>query len=452
MYHTLVDLSQPWSNLTPGWPTYSAPIIQWAKKLSTERVNAQRIETMLHVGTHIDAALHFVTNGKDVASLPLARLYGPAAVADVSDRCADYDIYEPEDITAKVEVREGDILIIHTGYHRYAFDQPEGDEVRYFCKHPGPNRRFAEWCLDMKLRWIGVDCGSADHPMNTIVRRLRPDLPPRRSGTWAGPYRRSSPSPATSSCTPSSSPTTSSTARTSGATSTACSTAAATSAPSPGASRAAKPPCARRRLPGRPGVEWAPSPLAEIRNGPGVRGLPQARAARLQIGAPDMAFYLGPDGLEALPGPLPLGLGQRPLPPQTAQMQLELVARLERVVDLTVRVEVIEAIHAHVPSPIRPAQVSAGFLFLVRVHDTCQRWRGGPDRDCPDEGKVRVAGERAGGAPLSPRRLPGARMRIWQGAGRGQKAPSYTLSSREVYPLRNSVHRPAARLRHRPLQ
>jgi kynurenine formamidase len=120
--------------------------------------------------------MHFVGNGKDVASLPLERLYGPAVVVDISDQCGDYDIYRPEHITSKVEVREGDILIIHTGYHRYAFDAPEADDARYFCKHPGPNREFAEWCLRMQLRWIGIDCGSADHPMNTVIRRLRPDL------------------------------------------------------------------------------------------------------------------------------------------------------------------------------------------------------------------------------------------------------------------------------------
>ena len=177
MPEKLVDLSQPWNVLTPGWPTYSSPIVQWAKKLSVERVNAQRIETMLHVGTHLDAPMHFVTGGKDVASLPLERLYGPGVVVDISQDVADYDIYTPDMITRRAEVRKGDILIINTGYHRFAFDQGiEADEVRYFCKHPGPNRDFAEWCLDMQLRWIGLDCGSADHPMNTVIRRLRPDL------------------------------------------------------------------------------------------------------------------------------------------------------------------------------------------------------------------------------------------------------------------------------------
>jgi kynurenine formamidase len=41
-------------------------------------------------------------------------------------------------------------------------------------QHPGPDREFAEWAKKKKIRWIGVDCGSADHPMNTIIRNWMP--------------------------------------------------------------------------------------------------------------------------------------------------------------------------------------------------------------------------------------------------------------------------------------
>jgi kynurenine formamidase len=41
-------------------------------------------------------------------------------------------------------------------------------------KHPGPDREFAVWARRKKLKWIGVDCGSADHPMNTIIRQWMP--------------------------------------------------------------------------------------------------------------------------------------------------------------------------------------------------------------------------------------------------------------------------------------
>lgn len=35
---------------------------------------------------------------------------------------------------------------------------------------------FAEWCKKMKIKWIGVDCGSADYPMNTKIREWMPNL------------------------------------------------------------------------------------------------------------------------------------------------------------------------------------------------------------------------------------------------------------------------------------
>ena len=65
-------------------------------------------------------------------------------------------------------------LIIHTGYHHFGWDQPYGNEVRYMVMHPGPDARFAQWCIDKKIKWIGVDCGSADHPMNTKIRDWMP--------------------------------------------------------------------------------------------------------------------------------------------------------------------------------------------------------------------------------------------------------------------------------------
>jgi len=72
-------------------------------------------------------------------------------------------------IEERVEVREGDILIIHTGYHHFGWDMTTADEDRYMVQHPGPDREFAKWAK--KTRWIGVDCGSADHPMLALARK-----------------------------------------------------------------------------------------------------------------------------------------------------------------------------------------------------------------------------------------------------------------------------------------
>jgi kynurenine formamidase len=127
-----------------------------------------------HLGTHLDGEIHFHTPGKDIASLEMDFLVHSAAVVDLSDVCGDYDIYTSKMVEDRVAVHEGDILIIHTGYHHFGWDMPNADEIRYMVMHPGPDREFAEWAKAKKLRWIGVDCGSADHPMNTIIRDWMP--------------------------------------------------------------------------------------------------------------------------------------------------------------------------------------------------------------------------------------------------------------------------------------
>jgi len=172
----LYDLSQPTGIKTPPWPTYEPLQVKFFKRLVPNGANGQLITTSNHVGTHLDGPLHFCASGRDIASIRLEELYGPAVVVDLSDMAEDYGIYTSKDILDRVEVRKGDILIINTGYHKYAWDQPEADEVRYMCKHPGPTMEFANWAKKMKIKWIGVDCGSADHPFNTKIREWMPNL------------------------------------------------------------------------------------------------------------------------------------------------------------------------------------------------------------------------------------------------------------------------------------
>jgi kynurenine formamidase len=172
------DLTQPLSIHTPPWPSYMPLGIQYFKRIAGAHMgqgaNGQIITTSNHVGTHMDGEIHFHASGRSIGHVPIDEWIGPGVVADISRDVGDYDLYSPETITKNVDVKKGDILIINTGYHRYAWDQKESDELRYFVKHPGPGPGFHQWALDMKLKWIGLDCGSADHPMNTIIRNWHP--------------------------------------------------------------------------------------------------------------------------------------------------------------------------------------------------------------------------------------------------------------------------------------
>ncbi len=170
----LIDLTIPLGLGTPAWPTYEPLQVKYFKRLAPNGANGQLLTHSNHLGTHLDGEIHFHTPGKDIAALELDFLVHEGAIVDLSDVCGDYEVYTSAMIEERVEVKEGDILIIHTGYHHFGWDQPTADEIRYMVKHPGPDREFAEWCKAKKLRWLGVDCGSADHPMNTIIRDWMP--------------------------------------------------------------------------------------------------------------------------------------------------------------------------------------------------------------------------------------------------------------------------------------
>ena len=41
-------------------------------------------------------------------------------------------------------------------------------------KHPGPSPDFADWCIEKKIKWLGIDTVAMEHPMNTIQRVFHP--------------------------------------------------------------------------------------------------------------------------------------------------------------------------------------------------------------------------------------------------------------------------------------
>jgi kynurenine formamidase len=175
----VVDLTHKFSIHTPGWVGYPSPKLSYFQRLATHGIVSQWLELPLHSGTHLDSEMHIVSGGADIGSLPIDQLCRQGVIVDISDEVQDWSVIKPKLITDRMEVRKGDILLYHTGYHRYFNGGPEEDEERYFLRHPGGDREFAEWLVEMQFAWTGFDCASGDHPMNTSIRYKRPDAAAR---------------------------------------------------------------------------------------------------------------------------------------------------------------------------------------------------------------------------------------------------------------------------------
>ena len=129
-----------------------------------------------HTGTHFDAPNHWVTgrDGDDVASVPVRRLVGPAAVLDFSDRVAeDPDfLLEVEHVqqweAAHGPLPEGGWLLYRTGWDTRAFSQEDFLNADESGPHtPGISPECARWLAEqapvigLGVETVGTDAGAA---------------------------------------------------------------------------------------------------------------------------------------------------------------------------------------------------------------------------------------------------------------------------------------------------
>jgi len=143
-------------------------------------VNLERIEMTTHVGTHIDALGHFTIGAEmyggrdanevstDFGLVKLGIEHAPSIVSrglmlDVSGLDGGPFLEAgrsigPDDIrrslaASKLEVRPGDIMLIHTGWGRFYM----ADNPRYLSGEPGINLAAARWLTQQGVTAIGTD-------------------------------------------------------------------------------------------------------------------------------------------------------------------------------------------------------------------------------------------------------------------------------------------------------
>ncbi|MCJ7825275.1 MAG: cyclase family protein, partial [Anaerolineales bacterium] len=174
----MLDLTIPFSVQTPQWLNYIPLSVTYTKRVGGQFFgmgrNGSICNASIHLASHMDGEKHFYPAGRSIGEVPLEEWVGPGVIADISHLVSNSSVYTPKMIQDVVDIRKGDILIIKTGWYKFGWNSPDSDEFRYMVNHPGPSPDFSDWCVDMQIKWIGVDAVSADHPMNTIMRIWHP--------------------------------------------------------------------------------------------------------------------------------------------------------------------------------------------------------------------------------------------------------------------------------------
>jgi len=153
-----IDLSVAINEQTPVYPGDSATKISSAGVLAKDGYCDHFIAMGTHVGTHVDAPMHMLEDGKSLDQIPVERFIGRGRLVEVVD--GSFEAVKNADIQA------GDIVLFQTGmsdkYH----------EAIYFEDYPVMSEEVAAYLVAAKVSMVGVDTGSVDDQDGFPVHKI----------------------------------------------------------------------------------------------------------------------------------------------------------------------------------------------------------------------------------------------------------------------------------------
>ena len=145
----ILDISVGLSDRLPTWPGGVGFHIEQTQNIEQDGVNVSKIESCVHVGTHVDAPSHFVAGGKTTEELSLQVLMGPVTVVSV-----------PEASSIAADLLES--LAVPPGTKRLLFKTKNSElwtqGLKEFKRdYVALTADAAQWVVDRDIRLVGVD-------------------------------------------------------------------------------------------------------------------------------------------------------------------------------------------------------------------------------------------------------------------------------------------------------
>lgn len=141
----IIDLTLPYDEKISG---YNFNI---ARTVAKDGWNARNLRIYSHAGTHMDAPFHFGVSNKTIDEFRPDQLMGEAWVVKMG-------IVKPSQLLEihhlghiQDKLQPGDSLLLQTGWSQFV------GEDKYRNKLPRISESLARWCVDRKVKILGVE-------------------------------------------------------------------------------------------------------------------------------------------------------------------------------------------------------------------------------------------------------------------------------------------------------
>jgi len=143
-----IDISLPIHTGRVVWPGDPGVKIEELLQIKKGDIcNTSKITSPVHVGTHVDAPLHFIDGGEGIEKLPLPSLVGTAKVIEITDE-TEIPLKEIEGN----DISQGDILIFKTiNSGKYLKEELFNENYVYL------STEAADYLVSKKIYTVGID-------------------------------------------------------------------------------------------------------------------------------------------------------------------------------------------------------------------------------------------------------------------------------------------------------
>jgi len=147
----LIDLTHVFTDDMPVYPGDPCSKLYQTCTIEKDGVTDHKIESCMHVGTHMDAPFHMVEGGAIISEFPVDHFRGRGVLVDARG-IMQIDI----EILDNIDIQKDDIVLVWTDWDKkYRQDS-------YFENWPVFTSEFAQALVEKKIKLVGMDTAGPD--------------------------------------------------------------------------------------------------------------------------------------------------------------------------------------------------------------------------------------------------------------------------------------------------
>lgn len=149
----IVDLTHTFDSDMPAYPGDPKSTLVQATTIEKDGYTDHKLSTLMHVGTHMDAPLHMIPNGRRMDDMPLSQCFGPGVLIDAREKkTVDADLLHG------ITIPKNAFVLVYTGYE----EKWKTDD--FFVGHPPITEAFAQKMVEANVHGVGMDMIGPDEP------------------------------------------------------------------------------------------------------------------------------------------------------------------------------------------------------------------------------------------------------------------------------------------------